>query len=592
MSRWAAIVGGVIGALLLVSSGVHASGQGQFTVAKSTLSVHESRVTHDNSLGSYARYDGQLDAVMQACSTSRRAQSEPSVSIDPHNPQVILVTATDRCNHTTTAVGNGGEEGIYRSTDGGSTWAASLVPGYLGDTSPAAATAIGSFCKSAQHGESDSTVAFDADGTAYLGFQCGNGTGPLDELVATYADDGSRYVRTVHVAPGPPGTADDKPNLAVDRSDTPSRGNIYVAWSRYSAPLGTNAIPQVTVATSTDHGKSFVLSAPLTGALGNFANLAVGPDGVVYLAYSANGGGAEALQIMVSKSTDHGRTFRPPTLAAALLDGYPVLTNENQSRGCGDGPTSCTPNYTGPYGVPYGAIAADKTGVHLVWNQYTALGQDKIYVANSPDGVVWPPIGATLDKVTVGHQFEPAITSSGGRITVAFYDSRYDAAYAPLRPVGNTSDGKNSGPAVDAFVAQSADGGKHWIEQRVSTRSWNPNWESYQYARGAWQGDYIYADSVPGQAFVVWTDSRDIVPGVDSRDPGAGDGFDVYAPCRWAPGGISQTTYSSPNYQDACLSQGGLDQNIYGASLMIAGASPAVVMLPQPQRSGLPDTAR
>lgn len=531
------------------------------------LTIQESRVTHDNIRGSYRRYDGRIDPVMAACSTSRRAQSEAAVGIDPHNPRVIMVTATDRCNHTTTALGNGGEEGIYRSTDGGRTWGASLAPGYQGDTSAAGRNAIPRFCTSTHHGESDSTLAFDLDGTAYLGFQCGNGTGPLNELVSTYAKDGSTYVRTVLVSHHAVGEGDDKPNLVVDRSTTTSRGNIYIAWDRNAAGPAANLGPQIMVATSTDHGRTFTDSAPITGATGSNADLAVGPDGVVYLAYFALADSQfVGAQVMVSRSIDHGRTFSHPTLGAALVDGYPLLT----VLGCGDGPFACTPNYTGPgeNAVPSGVITADETGVHLAWSSHTPSGQQKIYVANSPDGLTWTGIPAAVDQVPVGHQFQPAVTSAGGVITLVFYDSRVDRGYAPFRPVGNTADGKNSGPALDTYVAQSRDGGVSWSERRVSTRSWNPNWESYLYQRLPWEGDYLYADSIPGRAFVVWTDNRDVVAGVDPRDPHAGDGFDVLTSCAWAPADIQQTDYSAPRYHDACLSQGGLDQNIYGASLI------------------------
>jgi hypothetical protein len=64
-------------------------------------------------------------------------------------------------------------------------------------------------------------------------------------------------------------------------------------------------------------------------------------------------------------------------------------------------------------------------------------------------------------------------------------------------------------------------------------------------------GDYIYVSAVPGGMNVTWTDSRDLVPGTDPRDPTATDGFDVL-----------QCNASTLN---PCNSQGGLDQNIYAA---------------------------
>jgi hypothetical protein len=63
----------------------------------------------------------------------------------------------------------------------------------------------------------------------------------------------------------------------------------------------------------------------------------------------------------------------------------------------------------------------------------------------------------------------------------------------------------------------------------------------------------------------VWTDSRDLMPGVDPREPTATDGFDVYQPCSYVPNDINAASYSSPGIADPCLNQGGLDQNIYAA---------------------------
>jgi hypothetical protein len=76
--------------------------------------------------------------------------------------------------------------------------------------------------------------------------------------------------------------------------------------------------------------------------------------------------------------------------------------------------------------------------------------------------------------------------------------------------------------------------------------------------------------AVPGAVHVVWTDSRDLVPGTDPREVGPDDdmdGFDVYQPCVYVPNDINAPAYQSPLIQDPCLSQGGLDQNLYGARL-------------------------
>ena len=59
------------------------------------------------------------------------------------------------------------------------------------------------------------------------------------------------------------------------------------------------------------------------------------------------------------------------------------------------------------------------------------------------------------------------------------------------------------------------------------------------------------------------------MPGTDPRETGASDdndGFDVFQPCTYVPNDINAASYSSPAVSDPCLSQGGLDQNIYTAT--------------------------
>src|SRR2546426_712563 len=52
------------------------------------------RVSRDHQAGSYTRYDGGSDATMTACSTGKRAQNEPSVAVNPHNPSVVVAGST------------------------------------------------------------------------------------------------------------------------------------------------------------------------------------------------------------------------------------------------------------------------------------------------------------------------------------------------------------------------------------------------------------------------------------------------------------------------------------------------------------------
>ena len=159
------------------------------------------------------------------------------------------------------------------------------------------------------------------------------------------------------------------------------------------------------------------------------------------------------------------------------------------------------------------------------------------------------------------------IGSADGVLTVIFYDSRNDPGYDPDRPPGNNEDGTISDPnVVDARVAQSTDGGVNWSEQVVSSLGSNFGWMTHGSRRVGFWGDYLYVSAVPDAVHVVWTDSRDLVPGADTREGANGKGFSVFQDdCVYDPNDINAAVYTTPTIDDPCLDEGGLDQNIYGA---------------------------
>jgi hypothetical protein len=530
------------------------------------------RVTGDATASSYLRSDGTSDATTTACSTGRRSQNEPTVAVNPHNPQVVAAGANDYCAQ----IVNGEVwAGYYRSVDGGSSWQNSLVPGYPDDTS---AAGVASPTRGTCGAAGDPTQAFDRDGRLFYAFICFNRAKPVNGgvFVARYTSDGGAYDRTVLVKRGTPsgqfltGLFQDKINLTVDQTTGASSGNVYVAWSQYDGFAPNNA---VLFARSTDHGLSFsspVRVTPVAHGTASFADLAVGPDGAVYLAFltypSASNPGSD---IWLSKSTNGGVSFGAAAHVASI-----VLTDSNQfsgngSESCGDGPFACPSGLTFSRFFSAPAVAADASGVHVVWGAELPSGQSKIFVRNSPDGAAWPTPAATLDTAAVGHQWTPDIAAAAGVLSVVFYDSRADPAYAPTLPPGNTASGQNSGDVVHTLVAKSTNGGTSWGETQLSTVGSNFGWETHSARRLGFWGDYIYISAVGGTVVAAWTDARDLVPGSDPREVGADDdhdGFDVYQPCTYVPNDINAASYTSPTIDDPCLSQGGLDQNIYAAA--------------------------
>ncbi len=530
------------------------------------------RVTRDGTSMSYLRYDGSSDATTTACSTGRRSQNEPTVAVDPHDTQVVVAGSNDYC----AAIVNGDVwAGYYRSADGGASWQDSLVPGYPADSSPAGlASPTHGSCAAA----GDPSQAFDREGRLFYAFICFNRSKPVNGsvFVSRYTSDGSAYDRTVLVKRGTPsglfltGLFQDKINLTVDQTAGAFSGNVYVAWSQYNGFAPTNA---VLFSRSMDHGITYsrpVRVTPVSLGTASFADLAVGPDGAVYLAFLTYPSSSNPnTDVWLVKSTDGGASFGPAAHVASIVVFDSSEFSGNGATDCGDGPFACPSGLTFSRFTSAPAVAADASGVHVVWNGELPNGQSKVFVRNSPNGTSWPAPAATLDTIAVGHQWTPDIAAANGTISVVFYDSRSDPAYSPSLPPGDTAAGQNSGDVVNTYLAKSTNGGTSWNETQISTHGSNFNWETHASRRDGFWGDYIYVSAVAGAVIAAWTDSRDLVPGSDPRETGADDdddGFDVYQPCTYVPNDINAPSYTSALISDPCLSQGGLDQNIYAAS--------------------------
>jgi hypothetical protein len=511
------------------------------------------RVTRDGSDGSYVRFDGGTDAVLRACSRSRFPQNEPSVAIDPRQPKVIVVGANEGCP---TSGGHADWVGFYRSIDGGSSWSASLVPGYPGDDSTAGRKSPASrFCAFA----SDPAVAFDTQGRLFFGFVCvERKTLNSSTLLASYDQDGRRYRRTIVLARGQVGHANapvqqDKINVVVDQTAGPTSGNVYAAWTQYAyQPSDRNIL----VAGSDNHGRTFSPPVVATrGQPGLFPDLAIGSTGTVYLSFRGLQKPEEDRgdEIGLVFSPNGGRSFTAVSTVARIRPFDSASFSRGDNRTCGDGLFKCASGFTFPRFISISAVAADRSGVHVVWTARRPDGQAKIFVRNSPDGVQWPDPPVVLDPAPRGHQLFPDVASAGGVITVVFHDTRSDAGYSPHRPPGNDAKGRSTGNFLDVYAATSADGGRTWTVRRATTHRSNMDYKLFHGAPVF--GDYLSVSAVPGMAFAVWTDTRDLRPGAGS--PAGGfkdekDGFDVAAShCRMT--------------DRACTTAGGLDQNIYGA---------------------------
>ena len=98
-------------------------------IAVPAQAATESKVTDDDTAGSYQRATGGTDATMTACSIGRRQQNEPTVAVDPTNTAIVVSGSNDYC---ASIVNNEVWSGYYRSTNGGPDVVAQPGPGLPG----------------------------------------------------------------------------------------------------------------------------------------------------------------------------------------------------------------------------------------------------------------------------------------------------------------------------------------------------------------------------------------------------------------------------------------------------------------------------
>ena len=151
----------------------------------------------------------------------------------------------------------------------------------------------------------------------------------LAELISAWgyrtetARDGLEYKGTKTVAKGSSspleGKFNDKTAIEVDRTGGTCDGNVYFAWSRFTASNSN-----IYFVRSTDHGVTFSSPALITSSAKNVQDpeIAVTGNGHVYVTWdqgSTSSGQPEG--IGVAKSTNCGATFSPGKLLASY-QGY------------------------------------------------------------------------------------------------------------------------------------------------------------------------------------------------------------------------------------------------------------------------------
>ena len=394
--------------------------------------------------------------------------SEPSVAVNPVNPQQVVVAYQVPAS-------------IAYSTDAGVHWE------HPGDVAPKNLRISG-----------DPSVTFDNKGHAIFCFIAFNKLGTFNYwghnattngvFIRRSLDGGKNWepqlIAVSEQRNHPAIPFEDKPYVVADVSHSPYAGNLYIAWTRWSLKDS-----RMVLSRSTDDGKTW--STPIeidnhpglprddNGAVEGFDG-AVGADGTLYAVWSYG----DSLQFTTSR--DGGRTFSPvrdvvhtaPTMFAVQdfdrANGFPQIAVDPHS---GD---------------------ARHAHLFLTWSDYRN-GDLDVFCARSQDGGKhWgAPVRVNNDPIHDGaDQFFQWLTVDpvNGAVSVIFYDRRDD----------------QENRKTVATLARSTDGGKSFVNYAWSIKP-------FVASQDAFMGDYSGIASYNGRVYGAWAE---MAPETDAAAPG------------------------------------------------------------------------
>ncbi|HVH65274.1 MAG TPA: sialidase family protein [Candidatus Acidoferrum sp.] len=398
-----------------------------------------------------------------------------------------------------------GVSAFYRSTDNGASWTGGILPGTVGRSSGGDPSLDygPSRCQDGQFRFSCGTVIYYAnlEDPVDPDLHLSEGMG-----VARSFDDGATWQTPVQVTSVSKSNFDDHEWIAVDNKQpsSPFFGRVYVFWAVFCASCAGNGNVKLFVAHSSDEGATW--SAPVQVSQGGTNNsgqgiretgqMAVSSNGTVEAFWSEDEDSTHTATLQVTAvSNDGGASFSGPLTIASVTD-YPltgtpfdVVDLFNRVPGM-SARVDC---------FPHPGAAQSGGAVYVVWCDFTG-GHGVVKAAVSLDGANWQQLG-TIADLTGRNAFFPAVSvDPAGTVNLTF-----DALTAP--PADNPF--QTGVQVYDNYFAQSVNQGATFTPPlRVSSMSSNPDSSSYNNLKEQFIGDYIGIVSGPGQAFVVWTDSR------------------------------------------------------------------------------------
>jgi BNR repeat-like domain len=433
-------------------------------------------------------------------------QNEPSIAVNPLNAQYLVAGANDEqleppCGpgpvRGAGAAANDcsffpgvGTDGVYTSSDGGTTWTnRGLLPGFsdtggslVSDGDPALAygpkpDGAGGFTYA-----NGARVYYAGLASVASGFEQGN-QAPEDLTVSRSDDNGVTWTNPVLAVASQGHDFNDHEQIAVD-TNASSRffGRVYLAWTDFNSLPSTSEPAKVSY--SADGGSSWSAPNQLSPAYNNGskggrqdAYVAVGPDGTVYVFED------QGTAMVVWTSRNGGVTWTHATTISSYTGISDPIPGANFRA------------------ATYPSAAVDPTigTVYVAWAD-AGSGSGRIVVSRSTDhGATWSS-PTTVSTSREGYAFFQGLgVAPNGRIDVAY--QALTAKSTSTYGTGNAS--------IASYYVQSTNGGSTWSRPaKISSTPSDPAASAQNNLQLQFWGDYNTLVSTTANAWFISTDSR------------------------------------------------------------------------------------
>ena len=398
----------------------------------------------------------------------------PAAAVDPANDDNVFVASADLLANTCH---------IFRSTDGGETFTELDGPDFRASTD----------CGLNKGGIPQNQrmkLTFDREGALYWVLAVANPAqqGARSVVLARSSDQGETWTTTTVAAAQTPATAQEAvanfvPDVFVSPNGSAPR-TVWVSWRR-SYTEASGKLTEAWAAKSTDGGETFGAEFRAMDKNPGFdaPRIVEDAEGAVYWfqrerpASGAEGEPPQPSPLLMAKSTDGGTTWTPGEV------GQEDVVMEE----------------------PLASVSPDGRVLYLAWADGRNGDLDVFFMRSADGGESWSePLRVNDDPVgnKKTQKWPRMSVATNGRIDIAWYDYRHDAADTPEDDVEFFLGSSN-----DVYLASSDDGGESFGENVRMTAS------SINRELGTYNVQY-FVEVPPGLAsreegaYVAWSDTR------------------------------------------------------------------------------------